>query len=191
MVARLENLPEEPEALKALVHEQQAEIVRLQEYVNVLLAKRYGPSSEKVPDEQLRLFNEAEQAATAAPEPEPPIQVPAHERAKPGRRALPEYLPRVEVVHELPEQERVCAHDGEPLVEIAREKGGEQLDIIPAQVRVIRHVRVKYACPCCHIGVKSAPMPAQPIPKSIASPGSAAPASARSSRRCGSTGRHT
>ncbi len=171
MVARLNNLPDEPEALKALVHEQQAEIVRLQEYVNVLLAKRYGPSSEKVPDEQLRLFNEAEQAATAAPEPEPPIQVPAHERAKPGRRALPEYLPRVEVVHELPEEERVCAHDGEPLVEIAREKGAEQLDIIPAQVRVIRHVRVKYACPCCHIGVKTAPMPAQPIPKSIASPG--------------------
>ena len=59
MAARLENLPEEPEALKALVHEQQAEIARLQEYVNVLLAKRYGPSSEKVPDEQLRLFNDS------------------------------------------------------------------------------------------------------------------------------------
>lgn len=171
MVARLDNLPEEPEALKAVVHEQQAEIVRLQEYVNVLLAKRYGPSSEKVPDEQLRLFNEAEQE-TVAPEPEPqaPVQVPAHERAKPGRRALPEYLPRVEVVHELPEQQRVCDHDGEALVEIGRESS-EQLDIIPAQVRVIRHVRIKYACPCCHIGGKRAPMPAQPIPKSIASPG--------------------
>ncbi len=170
MVARLENLPDEPEVLKALVCEQQAEIARLQEYVNVLLAKRYGPSSEKVPDEQLRLFNEAEQAAATEPEPQAPIQVPAHERAKPGRRPLPEYLPRVEVVHELPEDERVCDHDGEALVEIGRESS-EQLDIIPAQVRVIRHVRIKYACPCCHIGVKSAPMPAQPIPKSIASPG--------------------
>ena len=68
MVARLDNLPDEPEVLKALVCEQQAEIARLQEYVNVLLAKRYGPSSEKVPDEQLRLFNEAEHEA---PEPEP------------------------------------------------------------------------------------------------------------------------
>ena len=171
MVARLDNLPEEPEVLKALVREQQLEIARLQEYVNVLLAKRYGPSSEKVPEEQLRLFNEAEQQE-AAPEPQPqaPVQVPAHERAKPGRRALPEYLPRVEVVHELPEEARVCDHDGEALVEIGRESS-EQLDIIPAQVRVIRHVRIKYACPCCHIGVKSAPMPAQPIAKSIASPG--------------------
>ena len=75
MVARLDNLPDEPERLKVLVREQQGEIARLQEYVNVLLAKRYGPSSEKVADEQLRLFNEAEQEA-AAPEPQAPIPGP-------------------------------------------------------------------------------------------------------------------
>jgi hypothetical protein len=37
----------------------------LQAQVNVLLAKRYGASSEKIGDAQLSLFNEAE-----APEPD-------------------------------------------------------------------------------------------------------------------------
>ena len=47
----------------------------------------------------------------------------------------------------------------------------EQFDIIPAQVRVLRHVRKKYACPHCQVGVKTAPLPPQPLQKSMASPG--------------------
>ena len=45
-------------------------------------------------------------------------------------------LPREVVRHELPELERVCAHDGHALVEIGAEIS-EQLDIVPQQVRVI------------------------------------------------------
>jgi hypothetical protein len=37
-------------------------------------------------------------------------------------------------------------------------------------VRVIRHVRPKYVCPKCRIGVKTAPAPPALIPKSLASP---------------------
>lgn len=44
-------------------------------------------------------------------------------------------------------------------------------DVIPAKVRVLRHVRFKYACKTCEEGVKTAPLPPQPIPKSSASPG--------------------
>ncbi|MBF0147581.1 MAG: IS66 family transposase, partial [Magnetococcales bacterium] len=66
--------------------------------------------------------------------------------------------------------DKVCALDGHSLVEIGRETS-EQLDIIPAQVKVIRHVRIKYACPHCRQGVNLAPMPSQPIPKSLASAG--------------------
>ena len=73
-------------------------------------------------------------------------------------------------LEQLQAAERVCRHDGQAFVEIGRETS-EQLDVIPAQVRVIRHVRIKYACPCCHLGVRTAPMPAPPISKSIASPG--------------------
>jgi transposase len=106
-------LPDEPAALQALVLELQgrlqareAEIARLQEQVKLLLAKRFGPSSEKLSADQLRLFNEAEAAAASTPTVEPTIEVPAHARRKRGRRPLPERLPRLEVLHDLPEAEK-------------------------------------------------------------------------------------
>ncbi len=45
----------------------------------------------------------------------------------------------------------------------------EQMDVIPQQVRVIRHERVKYACPCCDVGLRLAPKPPQVIPKGLLS----------------------
>ena len=56
----------------------------------------------------------------------------------------------------------------------------EQIDLIPARAQVLQHVRFKYACRSCegtsHDGptVVTAEMPAQPLPKSNASPGLAA-----------------
>ena len=41
-------------------------------------------------------------------------------------------------------------------------------------MRVLRHIRKKYACPHCQNGVKTAPWPPQPLPKRLASPGLAA-----------------
>ena len=41
---------------------------------------------------------------------------------------------------------------------------------IPARAEIVRHIRPKYACPACKEGVKIAPMPKLPIPKSIATP---------------------
>ncbi len=98
----------------------------------------------------MRLFNEAEaivdredgdndQQSNADT-----IAVPAHRRKRGGRKPLPPELPRIEVVHELPESERVCPHDGATL-RVIDEVKTEQLDIIPAQVRVIRHLRKKYS----------------------------------------------
>ena len=46
----------------------------------------------------------------------------------------------------------------------------EQLDIIPAQIRVLRHLRKQYAFRCGQC-IRTASLPAQPIPKSLASPG--------------------
>jgi len=46
----------------------------------------------------------------AAP-PEQPgnIVIAAHSRKKSGRKPLPENLPRAEIIHDLPEEEKVCA----------------------------------------------------------------------------------
>jgi transposase len=57
------------------------------------------------------------------------------------------------------------------------EEVSEQLEVIPAQAKVIRHVRPKYACRVCQGvdteggAVKIAPPAEQLIPKSIATPG--------------------
>jgi transposase len=173
----LDELPSDAHEILALLTEKDREIARLtretqalQEQINLLIAKRFGRSSEKRSAHQLWLFNEAEATAPCDPQPEAVISVPAHRRAPPGRKPLPAELPRIEVVHKLPAEERICTHDGEGLVEIGEEIS-EQLDIIPAQVRVIRHVRKKYACPHCQLGVKTAPLPPQPLPKTMASPG--------------------
>ncbi|MEW8028538.1 MAG: IS66 family transposase [Candidatus Thiodiazotropha sp.] len=73
------------------------------------------------------------------------------------------------MIHELADNERYCPHDGKPLAEIG-EVSCEQLDIVPAKIRVIRHIRKQYACRCSHC-IKTAALPPQPIPKSMASPG--------------------
>ena len=189
MKVTADALPNDIEALKALVlaqaserakqaqeiDRQRAKIITLEEQLNLLLHKRFGRTSEKVSPDQLRLFNEAE-AALQDDEPaaveaaSEEITVQAHTRKRGGRKPLPAHLPRVEVIHALAESDRVCPHDGERLTEIGEEIS-EQLDIVPAKVQVIRHIRKKYACPCCEQGVRTAALPPQPIPKSLASPG--------------------
>ena len=43
-------------------------------------------------------------------------------------------------------------------------------DYQPATLRVLRHIRPKYACPCCHQGIKIAPVPLQLLARSLATP---------------------
>jgi transposase len=155
----------------AVIAERDAMIEQLQEQVRLLLAQRFAPSSEKMPDGQLGLFNEAEASAgEEESESVPDTEVAAYRRGRPKRAPLPAYLPRVDIVHRLAESERTCPHHA---VELERfgEVVSEQLDIIPAKVRVLRHIRAKYRCPRCEGHLRTAPMPAQPLPKSFASPG--------------------
>ncbi len=108
-------------------------------------------------------------------EPEEEIHVPAHNRRKRGRKPLPEELPRVEVLHDIDDSDKTCAC-GCQLTRIGEEVS-EQLDIIPAKMQVIRHIRPKYACKNCEgveddgPTVKIAPVPPRIIPRSIATPG--------------------
>lgn len=150
----------------------------LKEQLNKFKRQLFAAKSEASAGHQKDMFfNEAE-ALGSATQPaqeeteadDNTVEVPAHKRTKRGRKPLDPALPREVVRHELPESERVCPHDGAVLREIGVE-ASEQLDIIPQQVRVIRHERVKYACPCCDGTLRLAAKPEQVIPKGLFSEG--------------------
>ena len=148
----------------------------LVEEVQWLKSQLFGRSSEKsmadVSPDQRMLFNEAEVlAAIAAADAQQSTQsVAAHERnAKPGRKAIPEKFPRQQIIHDIPENEKVCPVDGKRLVRIGEEIL-EQYEYTPPKLIVLQHVRPKYASGCDHGGVKIAPVPLQLLPKSMASP---------------------
>jgi transposase len=186
-----EILPTDVASLTALLRAQQSASqarsnamhtfdAQLTEYINGMIEQMalsrhrlFGSSSEQG---QIRLFDEAEvlaaestEAQDIAPLPEAPVSVIAAPPAKArGKRApLPTELPRVEIVHDVPEADRTCPC-GTPMVVIGQEVS-EQLDIVPMQVRVLRHVRNRYGCPGSVHAPVIAAMPPQPLPKTNAS----------------------
>lgn len=175
------TLPDNVEALKEIVHNlrdrYEEEIKFLREQIRHLRSKLYGRKSEKhvlPPDagEQLLLFDEpcVEESCD-----QQTIEVPSHRRRKPGRKPLPADLPRVDVIHDLKDEDKVC--DCGAVMDRIGEEVSERLDIVPAKMTVIRHVRYKYACKQCEgvesesSPVKTAPLPAQLVEKGIATPG--------------------
>lgn len=188
-------LPDDPIALKGVITENlqlladkdQAitenlqVIADLEERIRLFQAMLFGSKSEKrkEPDptaqQQHSLFDEAEATIEISPEVEGIVQIPAHARKKCGRRPLPTDLPRVDVIHDLSEVEKICAC-GHALTRMGEEIS-EKLDIIPAKIQVIRHIRIKYACRVCEGveseggAVKLALMPPQIIPQGIVTPG--------------------
>jgi transposase len=154
-----------------------AEIKILKEQIRSLQDKIFGRKTEKIhiDDGQLYLFDFPEPQAPAEDTPEEDITIGPHKRKKRGRKAIPDHLPRVEVIHDLKDDEKQCQCGCEK--SYIGEDVSEQLDIIPSKMRVIRNIRYKYACKNCE-GVDDdgptvviAPMPEQIIPKSIATPG--------------------
>ncbi len=77
-------------------------------------------------------------------------------------------LPRIEVIHELPKHELTCACGRRK--HVISEETSEQLDIVPMQIRVIKHIRKVYGCRGCETAPVTADKPAQLIEKSMASP---------------------
>ena len=151
------------------------EIKILSEQIKSLQDRLFGKKTEKIHnDDQLSLFDIPEPDCPLLEEPEE-INVPSHSRKKPGRKPLPENLPRVEVIHDLSEEEKTCGCGC--IKSRCGQEVSEQLEIIPAQMRVIKNVRYKYACKNCEgvdddgPTVSIARMPEQMIPKSMATAG--------------------
>ncbi|SIS93864.1 IS66 family transposase [Neptunomonas antarctica] len=166
-----DNLVQEVRQLKQVIDQKDQRIKLLEEVIRVQNQQRFGASSEKSTDDQGQLFNEAE-ALVDIPESgdETEISVPAHTRKKQKRVSIPDDLPCEDIIHDLDETDKFCPHDGSALTCIG-EESHKQLDIEPAKIKVLRHLRKKYACPCCEQYLITASKPAQPIEKSIAAPG--------------------
>jgi transposase len=168
-VAQLQSTVDEQQAM---LEERDALIAFYREWKRLIDSQRFAAKSERfAEDEQGRLFNEAEALAETGEAARPEeVSVLAYTRPKRGRRPLPDFLPVREVLHDLSDEEKICPHDtSHRLVEIGREQS-DQLHFIPATVEIVRHLRPKYACSTCKQGVRVAPMPKLPIPKSLASP---------------------
>jgi transposase len=175
-----EVLSNDVEELRRTVVSLQKNVTVLEEEIRFLKDRLFGRKADRWSAEdvrQERLFNEAEAGAEPSQEPEQQAQaipVAAHTRRPRGRRPLPENLPREEVVHDIPEEQKICAC-GAPLSRIGEETS-EKLKIIPPKLIVVRHIRPKYACRACQGvdtkdgAVKIAPPPVELIPKSIATP---------------------
>jgi transposase len=175
-MSTISTTPENPDApfLAARILALEERVGLLVEENRWLKSQLFGRSSEKTPPEerspdQAWLFEEAEALVEAAVRATELIPVPAHERRRHGRKRLPPELPRLEVLHDLPDDEKVCAVDGTALERIGEEVA-EQLEYRRAEARVIRNIRPKYACPCCRAGVHIAPVPLALFPKSFATP---------------------
>ncbi len=163
-------LPDDVETLRALVLEQQAQVVEQQKTIQQLyreneglshrldlaLRRIYGRMSEKLDPKQLLLFGESMQQAAQAMEAlaarQEADQVPSKPKRKGhGRRPLPADLPRHRVEHAIDPVELTCPCCDQRRVRIG-EQVSEQLDYTPASLFVIQHVRPKLACRRCEDG---------------------------------------
>jgi transposase len=169
--------------MQAIRDEAHAYVLRMLEQAALARQRMFGASSEQL-STQSHLFDEAESLAQTStdaqdtapiaaevPAPAPPpgdANVPATKPARGKRAPLAASLPRVDVIHDVPQANRTCPC-GTTMVEIGQDIS-EQLDIVPMQVRVLRHIRKRYGCPGRQHAPVTAALPAQPLPKSNASP---------------------
>jgi transposase len=185
----LDQLPDDPVLLKQMIvqikreaaEQLEAERQRHKAEMDAVLRRFYGPRSEKFDPTELLLFglNIAEQIAVD----EKVVEAESGEKLvtrrinhhRHGRRKLPDHLPRIEIVHDLTDEQKKCPCCGEARVRIGSE-ASEQLEYVPASLKVLKHVRHKYACKSCdqngngaHIEI--ATKAAQPIEKGLPGPG--------------------
>jgi transposase len=181
MIAAFEQLPDDIDALKALlvaerltwakaVAEKDAELTRVQDanarlwdLLRQLRRAQFGRKSEKLDPDQLSLaMEEVEQAiAETCPTGDTPKATPSASPARTrsvNRGALPAHLPREEILVEPEDKSCPCCGGA---MHVMGEDRSERLDVVPAQFKVIVTRRPKYACRACEEAVVQAPAPAR------------------------------
>ena len=186
MITLADPLPDDLETAHQLIREllrtlaQQVHLnEKLQHQLEQLLRQRYGPKGERIDPAQLLLFAreilaQAEPAATPAATPGPVVDStptpPPPKKNGHGRKPLPANLPRKQIVHDVPPEQRACPDCGTERTCIGREVR-EQLEYVPASLIVLEHIRPKYACTACEAHVVIAERLPEPIEKGLPGPG--------------------
>jgi transposase len=166
------TLPDDIATLKAMIiardsalRDHAIEIEHLKLLIAKLRRLQFGHRSEKLDRqiEQLELKLEelqTDEGVAAA-------SAPRTARGNGGRNPLPAHLEREDLIH-TPAETTCCACGG--AFEDLGEDVSEQLELVPARLRVIRHRRVKLACTGCD-RIVQAPAPSRPIDRGIPGPG--------------------
>ena len=154
------------EATEALVLFQKLQLEKLRFEIACLKRQRYGRSSEQLDREltQMQLSIEDLEASLA----QKPLEmrpVPKEPQAKPVRRALPEHLPREQIVHDPPCTCPTCGGE----LRYLGEDISEMLEYVPGRYKVMRHVRPKLSCAACQ-KIVQASAPSRPIERGLAGP---------------------
>lgn len=165
MAITADQLPDDPDALKAMVLARDVENARLIQIIKELQRHRFGRRAETLPEDQLLLgLEEAEQIESAGEEEAERSDLAARRERTAKRRtnrgALPPHLPRIETIVDIDDHACPCCRHG---LHRIGEDISERLDIVPAQLRVIVVRRPKYACRACEDVVVQAPAPARLI----------------------------
>jgi transposase len=180
----IEALPNDPAVLKQMIAEliralrvERRDRAEVEQRLDALLKRLHGPRPGPVNPNQPLLFPEGD--ASLSPPPSPPANENAADERPPSRRGKckphgrgrpPAHLRRQEKRYELTAAERLCPECGQEREPISVDTT-EQYDYQPAQVFVIAHQQVKYACRGCQGHVVLAPKPPQPIDKGLPGPG--------------------
>lgn len=169
-----ENLKEENSILKQQVAELSLKLKWYEEQFKLAQQRKYGQSSDKINPKQLSLFNEAEKEADDTIE-EPTVEeITIKRKKKQGQKKEKiENLPIEIREYKLSDEELKCRTCDGDLHEI-RVEVRKEIEIIPAQAKVIEHRKSIYGCRSCekneiNVNIISAPMPKPALPKSMAS----------------------
>lgn len=171
----MQQLQDQISVQQLQIEELSAKLKWYEEQFRLSQKQRYGASSEKTDPNQLSLFDEAEQEADSKTS-EPTVEEITYQRRKTKGKndKMLEDLPVETVEYHLSEEEQACPQCDESLHPMSKEIRKE-LKVIPAQVKVVEHVRHVYACRHCEKNeistpVITAPMPAPVLPGSLVSP---------------------